>query len=85
MISFKEWKKKSVEVELDEYKIKLESIGNGQIMMYANSKGQLVDSAKEVKKIIDLSELSEPKQTGLALSAPPMEPMDSRNSYLPAT
>lgn len=85
MINFKEWRKKSVDVELGAYKIKIEDIGNAQIMIYASSKDQLIDSVKEVKKIVDLSELSNPKQTGFALSSPPMEPMDNRNSYLPAT
>lgn len=84
MINFREWRKKSAEVEVGEYKITIEDIGNNKVLIRASSGVQLVDSAKEVKKIVDLSELKEPKTTGLALSAPPMEPMDNRNSYLPA-
>lgn len=84
MINFREWRKKSTTVELGDYSIRIEDIGNNKIMLYAKSKNQLIDSIKEIKKIIDLSELENPKQTGLALSAPAMEPMDNRNSYLPA-
>ena len=85
MINFKEWRKKEDEVEIGNYKIKIEDIGNNKIMISASSKVQLIDSTKEVKKIIDLSELENPKQTGLALSAPVMEPMDTRTTYVPAT
>ena len=85
MKDFKEWRKKSATVEVGPYKITIEDIGNNKIMLHSTSSDQIVDSKKEVKKIVDLSELSETKPSLLALSSPAMEPMDNRNSYLPAT
>jgi hypothetical protein len=84
MINFKEWRKKEAIVEVGPYKIIIQDIGNGKIIISASSKEQIVDSKKEVKKVVDLSGLQDQKTTGLALSAPAMEPMDNRNSYLPS-
>lgn len=80
-MKFKEWMKKNVEVEVGKYKLKIDDLGNSKILISASSGGQLVDSKKEVKKMIDLSDLEEPKQTGLSLSAPLMEPYNNRNTW----
>ncbi len=85
MINFNEWRKKSGELYVGDYKIKLDDIGGGKLLLTASSKTQLVDSNKEVKKIIDVSELGKPKMVGFSLSAPAMEPLDNRNTYTPAT
>lgn len=80
-MNFKEWMKKTVEVEVGKYKIRIDDLGNNKILMSASSGEQLTDSKKEVKKMIDLSDLDEPKQTGLSLSAPLMEPYNNRNTW----
>jgi hypothetical protein len=85
MINFKEWRKKSLEGEIGKYKVKVEDIGNGKILITASNSEQLIDSKKEVKKVVDFSELEEPKTNVLALSSPAMEPMDTRNNFQPAT
>ena len=79
MKDFKEWRKKEATVEVGPYRIKIEDIGNGKELLSASSSEALVDSKKEVKKVVDLSELNRPPMTGLALSAPLIEPYNSRN------
>jgi hypothetical protein len=80
MIDFKEWRKKEATVEVGQYKIILQDIGNGRILLSASSSEQMIDSKKEVKQVIDLTELNKPTMTGLALSAPLIEPYNSRNN-----
>jgi hypothetical protein len=79
MKDFKEWRKKEATAKVGPYKIKIEDIGNGRVLLSATTSEDLIDSKKEVKKIVDLSELNKPKMTGLALSAPLIEPYNSRN------
>lgn len=80
MINFKEWRKKEAVVEVGPYKIIIQDIGNGRILLSAGSQEQIIDSKKEVKKVIDLSDLNKPLMTGLSLSAPLIEPYNSRNN-----
>jgi len=80
MKDFKEWRKKEATVEIGSYKIKVEDIGNGKVLLSATNSEVLIDSKKEVRKIVDFSELNKPQMTGLALSAPLIEPYNSRNN-----
>lgn len=81
MISFLEWKNKEVSNKLDSYIIKIQDIGNKKILVKISLDENIlqVDSKKEIKKIIDLSELHQ-LHRDLMLTTPVIEPFNNRDS-----
>lgn len=78
MKSYKEWKNLS---KIGDYEIVAQDIGNNKVLISISLNKEIpqIDSKKEIKKIIDTSELYQLEKR-IELTGPVVEPYNNRDS-----
>lgn len=81
MKSYKEWKNKENLSKIGDYEIVAQDIGNNKVLISISLNKEIpqIDSKKEIKKIIDTSELYQLEKR-IELTGPTVEPYNNRDS-----